>query len=69
MKDKIEIMEVLKRLAEEHKRHVTEIRHLEEMSNIIMCGINDNEVHIYEGLIGMGLPLECEEFNFTDAKL
>ena len=68
MSKKIVTAEALILLAQEHKRHVGEIKRLEEIFDIVICDLNCEEIHIYEGLIGMGLPLECEEFNFTDAK-
>ena len=68
MSKKIETAEALILLAQEHKRHVGEIKRLEEIADIVICDLNRKEIHIYDGLLDAGLPLECEEFNFTDAK-
>ena len=68
MSEKIETAEALILLAQEHKRHVGEIKRLEEIADIVICDLNRKEIHIYDGLLDAGLPLECEEFNFTDAK-
>ena len=68
MSEKIETAEALILLAQEHKRHVEEIRRLEEIADIVICDLNRKEIHIYDGLLDAGLPLECETFSFTDAK-
>lgn len=68
MIEKIETMEALKLLAQEHNRYVAEIKRLEEISNIVICGISFEEIHIYKGLINSGLPLEEQKFESSDTR-
>ena len=58
MTEKIEIMEALQILAQEHKDHSARLKRIEETSTIRPCYYDGGEVHIYKGLIGSGLELE-----------